>query len=208
MEWPARSPDLNPDRTSLGLSWQKVAVLNPPPRSLHELKQGLLCVWSSLPIPVSDSNKQHGKSMPPMHSSGVSRIPGFYMKWRLEFPTHMTYMNEACDWLEDIIQENRILYFDLCVFDNVDRKVCYFRVVSARKTTVRFLNVPQQTVVDVICRFKELGNDGRRPGSGRKCIMRRLAKTELGLKPYKLSKVKLLTGKKTNSYGSEVAENF
>ncbi|GFV04457.1 transposable element Tcb2 transposase [Trichonephila clavipes] len=43
------------DRTSLGLSWQRVAALNPPPRSLHELKQGLLCVWSSLPIPVSDN---------------------------------------------------------------------------------------------------------------------------------------------------------
>ncbi|GFU01615.1 uncharacterized protein TNCV_1521611 [Trichonephila clavipes] len=37
------------DRTFLGLSWQRVAALNPPPRSLHELKQGLLCVWSSLP---------------------------------------------------------------------------------------------------------------------------------------------------------------
>ncbi|GFV52254.1 uncharacterized protein TNCV_3778261 [Trichonephila clavipes] len=33
---------------------REVAALNPPPRSLHELKQGLLCVWSSLPIPVSD----------------------------------------------------------------------------------------------------------------------------------------------------------
>ncbi|GFV15784.1 hypothetical protein TNCV_987671 [Trichonephila clavipes] len=31
------------------------AALNPPPRSLHELKQSLLCVWSSLPIPVSDN---------------------------------------------------------------------------------------------------------------------------------------------------------
>ncbi|GFU76446.1 uncharacterized protein TNCV_4067441 [Trichonephila clavipes] len=44
------------DRTS---SWdylgREVAALNPPPRSLHELKQGLLCVWSSLPIPVSDN---------------------------------------------------------------------------------------------------------------------------------------------------------
>ncbi|GFV18477.1 DDE_3 domain-containing protein [Trichonephila clavipes] len=50
MEWPARSPDLNPIEHLLGLSWQ-----NPPPRSLHELKQGLLCVWSSLPIPVSDN---------------------------------------------------------------------------------------------------------------------------------------------------------
>ncbi|GFY10979.1 hypothetical protein TNCV_1125001 [Trichonephila clavipes] len=42
-------------------------------------------------------------------------------------------------------------------------QVNYFRVVSARKTTVRLLNVPLQTVSDAICRFKELGNDGRRP---------------------------------------------
>ncbi|GFX24142.1 uncharacterized protein TNCV_2436351 [Trichonephila clavipes] len=33
---------------------------------------------------------------------------------------------------------------------------------------VRLLNVPRQTVSDAICRFKELGNDNRRPGSGRK----------------------------------------
>ncbi|GFX39116.1 hypothetical protein TNCV_359301 [Trichonephila clavipes] len=45
-----------------------------------------------------------------------------------------------------------------CVFDNVEQKVCYFRVVSARKTTVRLLNVPRQTVSDEICRFKDLGN--------------------------------------------------
>ncbi|GFT97835.1 uncharacterized protein TNCV_2167531 [Trichonephila clavipes] len=48
----------------------------------------------------------------------------------------------------------------------VEEKVCYFRVVSARKTTVRLLNVPRKTVSDAICRCKELGNDGRRPGSG------------------------------------------
>ncbi|GFS71204.1 DDE_3 domain-containing protein [Trichonephila clavipes] len=57
-------------------------------------------------------------------------------------------------------------YFDLYVFDNVEQKVCYFRVVSAWKTIVRLLNVPQQTMSDAICRFKELGNDGRSPGSG------------------------------------------
>ncbi|GFU76433.1 uncharacterized protein TNCV_4172691 [Trichonephila clavipes] len=34
--------------------------------------------------------------------------------------------------------------------------------------TVRLLNVPQQTVSDAICRFKELDNDGRRSGSGLK----------------------------------------
>ncbi|GFU75587.1 uncharacterized protein TNCV_2863021 [Trichonephila clavipes] len=34
--------------------------------------------------------------------------------------------------------------------------------------TARLLNVPRQTVSDTICRFQELGSDGRRPGSGRK----------------------------------------
>ncbi|GFX04013.1 DDE_3 domain-containing protein [Trichonephila clavipes] len=55
MEWPARSPDLNPIEHLWNYLGREVAALNPPPRSLHELKQGLLCVWSSLPIPVSDN---------------------------------------------------------------------------------------------------------------------------------------------------------
>ncbi|GFT46648.1 transposable element Tcb2 transposase [Trichonephila clavipes] len=55
MERPARSPDLNPIEHLWDYLGREVAALNPPPRSLHELKQGLLCVWSSLPIPVSDN---------------------------------------------------------------------------------------------------------------------------------------------------------
>ncbi|GFY00030.1 transposable element Tcb2 transposase [Trichonephila clavipes] len=55
MEWPARSHDLNPIEHLWDYLGREVAALNPPPRSLHELKQGLLCVWSSLPIPVSDN---------------------------------------------------------------------------------------------------------------------------------------------------------
>ncbi|GFX45564.1 transposable element Tc3 transposase [Trichonephila clavipes] len=55
MEWPARSPDLNPIEHLWDYLGREVAALNPPPRLLHELKQGLLCVWSSLPIPVSDN---------------------------------------------------------------------------------------------------------------------------------------------------------
>ncbi|GFV47599.1 transposable element Tcb2 transposase [Trichonephila clavipes] len=55
MEWPARSPDLNPIEHLWDYLGKEVAALNPPPRSLHELKQGLLCVWSSLPIPVTDN---------------------------------------------------------------------------------------------------------------------------------------------------------
>ncbi|GFX39467.1 DDE_3 domain-containing protein [Trichonephila clavipes] len=55
MEWPARSSDLNPIEHLWDYLGREVAALNPPPRSLHELKQGLLCVWSSLPIPMSDN---------------------------------------------------------------------------------------------------------------------------------------------------------
>ncbi|GFX77158.1 transposable element Tcb2 transposase [Trichonephila clavipes] len=56
MEWPARSPDLNPIEHLWDYLGREVAALNPPPRSLHELKQGLLCVWSSLPIPVDEKS--------------------------------------------------------------------------------------------------------------------------------------------------------
>ncbi|GFV56584.1 uncharacterized protein TNCV_1803931 [Trichonephila clavipes] len=49
----------------------------------------------------------------------------------------------------------------------VEQKVCYFRVVSARKTTVRLLNAPRQTS-NAICCFKELVNDNRRPGNSQR----------------------------------------
>ncbi|GFV55166.1 transposable element Tcb2 transposase [Trichonephila clavipes] len=55
MEWPARSPGLNPIEHLWDYLGREVSALNPPPRSLDELKQSLLCVWSSLPIPVSDN---------------------------------------------------------------------------------------------------------------------------------------------------------
>ncbi|GFW24053.1 DDE_3 domain-containing protein [Trichonephila clavipes] len=60
MEWSARSPDVNPIEQLWDYLGREVAALNPPPRSLHELKQGLLCVWSSH-SGVQQLNKQHGK---------------------------------------------------------------------------------------------------------------------------------------------------
>ncbi|GBM02882.1 hypothetical protein AVEN_52054-1 [Araneus ventricosus] len=50
MEWPAQSPDLNPIENLLDYLVRQVAALSPPPRLLDELEQGLLRVWSSLPI--------------------------------------------------------------------------------------------------------------------------------------------------------------
>ncbi|GFS53887.1 uncharacterized protein TNCV_3761321 [Trichonephila clavipes] len=47
--------DLNPIEHLWDYLGREVAALNPPPRSLQARKQDLLCVWSSLPIPVSDN---------------------------------------------------------------------------------------------------------------------------------------------------------
>ncbi|GFT56807.1 transposable element Tcb2 transposase [Trichonephila clavipes] len=81
MECPARSPDLNPIEHLLGLSWQRGCCLkpSPPPRSLHELKQGLLCVWSSLPIPVSDNL---------INSMEIDAANAFKLGWTFLIRTH------------------------------------------------------------------------------------------------------------------------
>ncbi|GBL84083.1 hypothetical protein AVEN_100930-1 [Araneus ventricosus] len=50
MEGPAQTPDLNPREHLWDCLGRQVAALSPPPRSLDELEQGLLRVWSSLPI--------------------------------------------------------------------------------------------------------------------------------------------------------------
>ncbi|GBM04956.1 hypothetical protein AVEN_126103-1 [Araneus ventricosus] len=55
MEWPVQFPDQNPIEHLWDCLGRQVAALSPPPRSLDELEQGLLRVWSSLPISVSDN---------------------------------------------------------------------------------------------------------------------------------------------------------
>ncbi|GBM81809.1 hypothetical protein AVEN_12916-1 [Araneus ventricosus] len=54
LELPTHSPDLNPIEHLWDYFGRQVAALSPP-RSLDELEQGLLRVWSSLPISVSDN---------------------------------------------------------------------------------------------------------------------------------------------------------
>ncbi|GBM85103.1 hypothetical protein AVEN_135881-1 [Araneus ventricosus] len=47
--------DLNPIEHLWGYLGRQVSALSPPPRSSDELQQGLLRVWSSFPISVSDN---------------------------------------------------------------------------------------------------------------------------------------------------------
>ncbi|GFT06538.1 DDE_3 domain-containing protein [Trichonephila clavipes] len=56
MEWPARFPDFNPIENLWDYLGIPVAVLSPPPsRSMRELEQRLLRVWSPLHISVTDN---------------------------------------------------------------------------------------------------------------------------------------------------------
>ena len=55
IEWPARSPDLNPIEHMWDYLGRQVDASSPPPRSSRELEQSLLRVWSSLHISVSDN---------------------------------------------------------------------------------------------------------------------------------------------------------
>ncbi|GBO15981.1 hypothetical protein AVEN_255782-1 [Araneus ventricosus] len=55
MEWLAQSSDLNQIEHLWDYLVRQVAALSPLPRSLDGLEQGLLRVWSSLPIWVPDN---------------------------------------------------------------------------------------------------------------------------------------------------------
>ncbi|GFV52149.1 transposable element Tcb2 transposase [Trichonephila clavipes] len=55
LEWSAQSPDLNPIEHLWNYFCRHVAALSPSSRSLGELEQSLLPVWSSLPILVTDN---------------------------------------------------------------------------------------------------------------------------------------------------------
>ncbi|GFU75813.1 DDE_3 domain-containing protein [Trichonephila clavipes] len=55
IEWPALSPDLNLIEHFWNYLGGQIAALSPPPRSVGELEQRLLRVWSSLPISVTDN---------------------------------------------------------------------------------------------------------------------------------------------------------
>lgn len=55
MEWPARSPDLNPIKHVWDALGRRVSSLQPPPRSLSELKSALLQQWSLIPVELIPS---------------------------------------------------------------------------------------------------------------------------------------------------------
>ncbi|GFY14698.1 transposable element Tcb2 transposase [Trichonephila clavipes] len=54
MEWPAQTPELNPIENISDYLDRQITALNLLRVSLHVLEEGLLCVWSSLPISLSD----------------------------------------------------------------------------------------------------------------------------------------------------------
>ncbi|GBN10985.1 hypothetical protein AVEN_13649-1 [Araneus ventricosus] len=49
MEWPARSPDLNPIEHVWDALGRAIATRNPPPRTIQEMKTALLNEWDQLP---------------------------------------------------------------------------------------------------------------------------------------------------------------
>ncbi|GFV21924.1 transposable element Tc3 transposase [Trichonephila clavipes] len=103
MEWPARSPDLNPIEHLWDYLGREVAALNPPPRSLHELKQGLLFVWSSLPIPVSDN------LINSMGNRCRQCIQGRQGKCRRRRPLRMTaHTAESIEKVSAVVRKNRL----------------------------------------------------------------------------------------------------
>ncbi|GFX07430.1 DDE_3 domain-containing protein [Trichonephila clavipes] len=97
MEWLARSPDLNPIEHFWDNLGREVAALNPPPRSLHELKQGLLCVWSSLPIPVAA--QLPGRSVSRFHATGSGvQILGLARPTQPSIPSMGRQMSTKFAW--------------------------------------------------------------------------------------------------------------
>jgi transposase len=50
MNWPARSPDLNPIEHVWDALGRRVSSRQPPPRTLNELKIALIQEWSLLPV--------------------------------------------------------------------------------------------------------------------------------------------------------------
>ncbi|GBO44153.1 hypothetical protein AVEN_239551-1, partial [Araneus ventricosus] len=55
MDWPARSPDLNPIEHVWDSLGRAIATSNPPPRTIQEMKTALLKEWDQLPQEMINS---------------------------------------------------------------------------------------------------------------------------------------------------------
>jgi transposase len=55
MEWPARSPDLNPIEHVWDALGRRIAALNPPPQNIQGLRRALEQQWSLLPTELLDT---------------------------------------------------------------------------------------------------------------------------------------------------------
>ncbi|GBN91999.1 hypothetical protein AVEN_73027-1 [Araneus ventricosus] len=81
MDWPARSPDLNPIEHVWDALGRAIATHNPPPRTIQEMKTALLNEWDQLPQEMINclisSMKSHCKACIPVRQDHTPINPFF-----------------------------------------------------------------------------------------------------------------------------------
>lgn len=54
-DWPARSPDMNPDEQVLDITGRRIRQRNPNPRNMDELKLALVKEWENSPLDMTNN---------------------------------------------------------------------------------------------------------------------------------------------------------